>query len=142
MPSDLVSSIGTIGGFALGCIGTFIAASSYHQKRRDEARDRQQRELDRQQQELDREKLLRQEEFKKFATAEIKEYAAQRDFSHLRRQYVQLNKNLAFIHKENERWMINTESDLKEIKQLMQAILTHQGDTQSGILRYQKRDDG
>ena len=121
------------GWFDAGAIGSYWTVKTYYLKRQDEQRDRQRQELERVQAE-------RQAELDKYAESKKREYAAERDFGHLMRQYDALNLNLTTIHEFQEKRAADIEDDLRMCKGMLQLVLIHIGQTDTGIARYLDRE--
>jgi hypothetical protein len=64
-----------------------------------------------------------------------KRYAAERDFSHLRRNQEQISNSLGLIDKELDERFHNLNMELVQIKSLLMAILAKSGDSVSSILK-------
>jgi hypothetical protein len=128
-------------GVAFGAIGSYWTVKTYYLKRQDEQRDRQRQELDRAQAEIDRQKVERQLELDKYADGKKREYAAERDFGHLMRQYEALSLNLNTLHELGDRRLDGIEADLRDIKGLLQMLAVAVGQTETGIQRYLKREE-
>ncbi len=129
-PAIITSTTGVV----FGAIGTYWTVKTYYLKRQDEQRDRQRQELDRVQAE-------RQSELDKYADGKRREYAAERDFGHLMRQYEALNLNLNTLHELGDKRLDDIEGDLREVKGLLQILLIHAGQTDTGVARYLKREE-
>ncbi|MBW4471022.1 MAG: hypothetical protein KME45_11555 [Stenomitos rutilans HA7619-LM2] len=140
MPID-ASFITAVGGLASGAFAAYWTVKTYYQKRQDEQRDRQRQELAQAQAEIERQKAKRQSELDRYAEGKTKAYAAERDFQHLMRQYDALNINLTTLHEFQEKRVQDIEDDLRTIKGLLQALLIASGQTETGIMRYLKREE-
>lgn len=101
----------------IGAIGTFMGVRSFYRERQQEA-------------------------LKRHAEAERKEYAAQRDFGHLQRNYEQFTANLANLVDECDRRFDEQALELKEVKGLLNVVIMKlSGDNTSAVHRYQPRNE-
>ncbi|MBW4474066.1 MAG: hypothetical protein KME45_27380 [Stenomitos rutilans HA7619-LM2] len=135
------SFITAVGGLASGAFAAYWTAKTFYLKRQDELRERQRQELAAAQAEIDRQKAQRQAELDTYAEGKTKEYAAQRDFNHLMRQYEALSMNLNTLHELGDRRLDGIEDDLRDVKGLLQMLAVAVGQTETGIQRYLKRED-
>ncbi|MBC7971556.1 MAG: hypothetical protein H7Z11_15780 [Verrucomicrobia bacterium] len=131
----------TLVGIATGALGGFWTVRTYYLKRQDEQRDRQRAELERARVELDRQKAERQAELEKYADGKTREYASQRDFSHLLNQYKTLDLNLTTLHDFQGKQLADIELDLRDLKSMLNILLLQAGSTDTGIARYLKREE-
>lgn len=139
MPID-AAFITAIGGLISGGFAAFWTAKTYYDKRQDELRERQKIALNQAQAEILRQQSEREAEMHRFAEGKTKEYAAQRDFQHLMRQYEGLVANLNTLHELGDRRLDGIEDDLRDIKGLLQMLAVAIGQSETGISRYLKRD--
>lgn len=100
---------------AIGLVSSYIAVSNFYQSRQKEA-------------------------LKRHSDAETKEYAAQRDFQHLRKDYEGLAQSMVTLIREADERFDRVDLELREIKSLINVVLCHTaGDSVSGVLR--RRED-
>ncbi|NEP19609.1 MAG: hypothetical protein F6J97_22415 [Leptolyngbya sp. SIO4C1] len=67
-----------------------------------------------------------------------KQYAAERDFGHLKRNYQQLAQNVNAMYKESDQRFDRLDLELVELKGLLAALLARMGASESEILRSRK----
>lgn len=89
---------------SLGAIGTWLALKTFYEKKH-------------------------QETLNRFAEGKQKEYAASRDFEHLRRNQEQLKENLAALDDELQ----DAKENVKEIKGMLVVFLSRFNDSVSNI---------
>ncbi len=89
---------------SLGAIGTWLALKTFYERRHKETLER-------------------------FAEGRQKEYAAERDFEHLRRNQEQLKVNLSALDDELQ----DAKADVKEIKGMISVFLARFNDSSSNI---------
>ncbi len=70
----------------------------------------------------------------KAADAKVKEYAAQRDFNHLKENYRQLSTNLEVLTREQDEAMSDLRQMVRQNQLLLQMIVSKSGESISGIL--------
>jgi hypothetical protein len=130
--SLLTSMVGVVSG---GC-AAYWTVKTYYLKRQDELRERQRVEMASAQAEIERQKLERQTELDRYAENKTKQYAAERDFGHLMRQYEGLTLNINTLHELGDRRLDDLEADLRDVKGLLQMIAVTIGQSETGIQRY------
>lgn len=118
-----------MGGLGIGIFSTYFTVKTYYQKRKEEQKERQRVEIERLE-------ARQQEEIQRYADAEKKKYAAERDFNHLKNSFAQLSETVKTLHGESELRIGHLETDLKELKGMLNILILHAGGTQSGIMRY------
>ncbi|MEM9815546.1 MAG: hypothetical protein AAF827_03900 [Cyanobacteria bacterium P01_D01_bin.6] len=64
-----------------------------------------------------------------------KQYAAERDFGHLKNNYKQLAQNMQFMYKEGDKRFDRLDLEVVEVKALLSGILIRLGGTESEIYR-------
>lgn len=131
---QLVAPLVSIGGLAIAMVTTWLTMRQYYDKRRVEDRQRQLEELERLQ-------AARQKELDEYAEGEKKAYAAERDFQHLMRKYEALALNLDTLMKFHEREARDIESNLKDIKGMLNALITQVCGSETAVLRFLKKSD-
>lgn len=57
-----------------------------------------------------------------------KQYAAQRDFGHLKRQYEQMSSIITQQNREMDRRLDNLEADVRDVKSFLQILVTRGSD--------------
>ena len=57
-----------------------------------------------------------------------KQYAAQRDFGHLKRHYEQMGQNLVTLTREFDRRFDDLEADIKDVKSFLNVLITRGSD--------------
>lgn len=67
-----------------------------------------------------------------------KQYAAERDFGHLKRNYQQLVKSLDSMYKDGDKRFDRLDLELVEVKALLSGILIRLGGTESEVYRVRK----
>ncbi|MGJ3253825.1 MAG: hypothetical protein ACFE0J_22230 [Elainellaceae cyanobacterium] len=92
-----LESLATLIGIIVGIVGTYLSMKTYYRNRR-------------------------QEMLQEFADKERKEYAAQRDFSHLQRNYQNLQISVDQLFKEIELRVDRVESRINRLNILTRAI--------------------
>jgi hypothetical protein len=107
----------------------------YYDKRRVEDRARQSEEVARLQAE-------RQRELETYAEGEKKAYAAERDFNHLMRKYDALSLSIDALMTYQKNEVQGLETDLKEVKQLLTAILVEIKGSETAVLRFLGKREG
>jgi ABC-type nickel/cobalt efflux system permease component RcnA len=93
----------------LGGVGTWLAVRSFYEKRHQETLDR-------------------------YATCKQKEYAAERDFEHLRRNQEQMKEALRVLDDE----LTETRADFKELKGMLVVVFSQSGESISGIFAHRR----
>lgn len=131
---SLIAPIVSVGGLAIAMTTTYLTVRQYYDKRR--AEDRQ-----RQLEELARLKAERQAELDSYAASKQKAYAAERDFAHLMRQYEALTANLDALMKFHEREARDFEEDLRDIKGMVNALVSHVCGSETAVMRFLKRPE-
>ncbi len=135
------SLITAVSGLAVGAFSAYWTAKTFYLKRQDEQRERQRLELQQAQAEIERQKAAREAEVQQYAEGKKREYAAERDFSHLMRQYDALNINLTVLHDFQAKRVADVEADLRDIKSMLNILLIQAGGTETGIAKYLKREE-
>lgn len=130
----LIAPLVSVGGLLIAVTTTYLTVRQYYDKRRAEERQRQL-------EELARVETARQLELDKHADNKTKAYAAQRDFEHLMRAYETLGRNLEALMKFHETEAANFESDLKEIKSMVNALMVHVCGSETAVLRFLKKPE-
>ena len=134
MLPQIITALVSVGGLLITGVTTYLAVRQYYDKRR--AEDRQ-----RQLEELARLETARQAELAKHADSATREYAAKRDFDHLMRAYETLDRNLDALIAFHEKEAQNFESDLKEIKGMVNALLVHICGSETAVMRFIKKPE-
>lgn len=67
-----------------------------------------------------------------------KQYAAERDFGHLKRNYQQLAQGVDLLYKEGDKRFDRLDLEMVELKGLLAAVLARMGASESEILRFKK----
>jgi hypothetical protein len=131
---QLIAPIVSVGGLAIAMTTTYLTVRQYYDKRRIEDRQRQGEELDRLQ-------AARQRELDEYADGRNKSYAAERDFNHLMRKYdaLSLSLNTLMDYQRNE--VQSLETDLKEVKGMLNAILIHITGSETAVMRFLRRPE-
>lgn len=70
-----------------------------------------------------------------------KQYASQRDFSHIKKNYEQMSRNLLTMSREFDRRFDSIESDTRDIKSFLQIILTRGSDESISDILNRNRGD-
>lgn len=96
---------------ALGAIGTYLALRAFYEKKHNETVER-------------------------LKTATTKEYAAQRDFEHLRRNQENIGISIKLLDDE----LKETREDFLEIKGMLMVVLNRVNFTDSGILGHKPQE--
>jgi len=109
--SDLADYFQKMFSLCLGAVGTWLALRSFYEKRH-------------------------QETLQRFADGKQKEYAAQRDFEHLKRNQEQMQQSLRLLDEEID----GTKQDLKEIKGMLAIAFNRAGESISGIFGYREKE--
>lgn len=135
------SLLTAITGLVVGGFSAYWTAKTFYLKRQDETRDRQRLELQQAEAEIQRQKAARETEVQQYAEAKKREYAAERDFGHLMRQYDALNINLTVLHDFQEKRVADVEADLRDIKSMLNILLIQAGGSETGIAKYLKREE-
>jgi hypothetical protein len=132
---SIVATLVSLGGLGIAMTTTGLAVRQYYDKRRTEDKQRQREELARLQAE-------RQKELDEYAEGEKKAYAAERDFQHLMRKYdaLALSIDTLMTYQKNE--VQGLEIDLKEVKQLLTAILVEIKGSETAVLRFLGKQEG
>lgn len=131
---SLITTLISLGGLLVAIATTYVTVRTFYDKRRNEDRQRQREELDRLQ-------TARQAELDNYAIGKKKEYAAERDFAHLMKQYEQLAANISTLMNFQREELADLESDLKEVKGMLQALLTQLGSSETAIMRMLKKSE-
>jgi hypothetical protein len=136
MPTDnIITAIVSLSGVGVAITSTFLTVKSYYDKRRIEDRDRQREELERLQ-------AVRTAELETYADAKNKAYAAERDFNHLMRKYDALSLSIDALMTYQKNEVQGLETDLKEVKGLLTAILVEIKGSETAVLRFLGKREG
>jgi Asp-tRNA(Asn)/Glu-tRNA(Gln) amidotransferase A subunit family amidase len=131
---QLIAPIVSVGGLAIAMTTTWLTVRQYYDKRRVEDRQRQLEEVARLQTD-------RQRELDEYATAKQKSYAAERDFQHLMRQYDALTLNITSMMEYQKSELSTLEDDLRDVKGMMQVLLTQLGASDTAVMHFLKKSD-
>lgn len=131
---QLIAPIVSIGGLAIAMTTTYLTVRQYYDKRRVEDKQRQGEELERLQ-------AARQREMDEYALGKQKSYAAERDFNHLMRKYDALSASITTLMDYQRNEVQGLETDLKEVKGMLNAILIHITGSETAVMRFLKKPE-